>query len=93
MYNRQIPKRMPINENTVQSKYFVGNKVYIVNSCFNGKEQLDDLLYNIFCTKSIAHKECRKWDIDKKDKMSYNLYCNHSISCPTDVGGNFNEDK
>ncbi len=60
MYNKQIPERTTINENTVQSKYSVGNKVYIVNSCFNGKEQLDDLLYSIFYTKSITHKECRK---------------------------------
>ena len=60
MYNKQIPERTTINENTVQSKYSVGNKVYIVNSYFNGKDQLENLLYNIFYTKSIAHKECRK---------------------------------
>ena len=60
MNKKQIPERTTINENTVQLKYSVGNKVYIVNSCFNGKEQLDDLLYNIFYTKSIVHKECRK---------------------------------
>ena len=60
MNKKQIPERTTINENTVQSKYSVGNKVYIVNSCFNGKEQLENLLYNIFYTKSIAHKECRK---------------------------------
>ena len=60
MNKKQIPERTTINENTVQSKYSVGNKVYIVNSCFNGKDQLENLLYNIFYTKAIAHKECRK---------------------------------
>ena len=60
MYNKQIPERTTINENTVQSKYSVGNKVYVVNSYFNGKEQLENLLYNIFYAKSIALKECRK---------------------------------
>ena len=60
MNKKQIPERTTINENTVQSKYSVGNKVYIVNSYFNGKDQLENLLYNIFYTKSIAHKECRK---------------------------------
>ena len=82
MNKKQILERTTINENMVQSKYSVGNKVYIVNSSFNGKEQLENLLYNIFYTKSIAPKECRETGIDNKDKMSYNTYSNHSISYP-----------
>lgn len=91
MNKKQILERTTINENTVQSKYCIGNKVYIVNSSFNGKEQLDNLLYNIFYTKSIAPKECRETGIDNKDKMSYNTYSNHSISYPAACRRNFYE--
>ena len=88
MNKKQILERTTINEKTVQSTYSVGNKVYIVNSSFNGKEQLDNLLYNIFYNKTVASKECRT-GIDKKDKVSYNTYSNHSISYPADCRRNF----
>ena len=60
MYKKQVLERRTIDENVVQSKYSVGNKVYIVNSCFGGKEQLENLLFNIFHNKSIAPNECRE---------------------------------
>lgn len=60
MCKKQVLERRTINENVVQSKYSVSNKVYIVNSCFDGKEQLENLLFNIFHNKSIAPNECRE---------------------------------
>ena len=60
MYKKEVLERRAIDNNVVQSKYSVGNKVYIVNSCFDGKEQLENLLFNIFHNKSIAPDECRE---------------------------------
>lgn len=60
MYKKEVLERRTIDENMVQSKYSVGNKVYIVNSCFDVKEKLENLLFNIFHNKSIALNECRK---------------------------------
>lgn len=58
MYKKEVLERRTIDDNVVQSKYSVGKKVYIVNSCFGGKEQLENLLFNIFYNKSIAPDEC-----------------------------------
>ena len=48
MYKKEVLERRTMDENVVQTKYSVSNKVYIVNSCFDGKEQLENLLFNIF---------------------------------------------
>ena len=60
MYKKEVLERRTMDENVVQTKYSVSNKVYIVNSCFDGKEQLENLLFNIFQNKSIAPDECRE---------------------------------
>ena len=60
MNKKQILERRTIDENVVQTKYSVSNKVYIVNSCFGGKEQLENLLFNIFQNKLVAPDECRE---------------------------------
>ena len=60
MYKKKVLERRTMDENVVQTKYSVSNKVYIVNSCFDGKEQLENLLFNIFQNKSIAPDECRE---------------------------------
>ena len=60
MYKKEVLERRTIDENVVQSKYSVSNKIYIVNSYFGGKEQLENLLFNIFYNKSIAPNECRE---------------------------------
>lgn len=60
MYKKEVLERRTIDENVVQSKYSVSNKIYVVNSCFGGKEQLENLLFNIFYNKSIAPNECRE---------------------------------
>ena len=60
MCNKQFLERKIINENTVQAIHTVGNSVYIVNSCFAGKEQLENLLFNIFHNKSMLNNKCRE---------------------------------
>ena len=55
MSNRHFLERKTLNENTSQSKYEVGNSVYIVNSHFTGSERLENLLFDIFQKKSIVN--------------------------------------
>ena len=57
MSNKQFLERTTIDENTSQAKYNVGNSVYIVNSSFAGREQLENLLFNIFHNKSMVNSK------------------------------------
>lgn len=57
MSNIRFMERRTIEKNTLQlqSKYEVGNSVYIVNSHFAGKERLEDLIFNILHKKSVVN--------------------------------------
>ena len=55
MSNIRFMERSAIEKNTLQSKYEVGNSVYIVNSHFAGKERLEDLIFNILHKKSVVN--------------------------------------
>ncbi|MGN0107095.1 MAG: hypothetical protein ACI4A5_05305, partial [Hominilimicola sp.] len=55
MSNIRFMERSTIKKNTLQSKYEVGKSVYIVNSHFAGKEQLEDLIFNILHKKSVVN--------------------------------------
>ena len=57
MSNKQFLERTTIDENTSQAKYNVGNSIYIVNSSFAGREQLENLLFNIFHNKSMVNSK------------------------------------
>ena len=55
MSNKTFVESKTVDKSTLQSKYKVGNSVYIVNSNFAGTEDLKDLLFNIFCKKAVAY--------------------------------------
>lgn len=55
MSNRKFIESETIDNNTLQSKYKVGNSVYIVHSHFAGKEELTNLIFNIICQKTVVH--------------------------------------
>lgn len=54
MSNKTFIESKAVDKNTLQSKYEIGNSVYIVNSHFAGKENLKDLIFNIICRKTAA---------------------------------------
>lgn len=54
MSNKTFIESKAVDKNTLQSKYEIGNSVYIVNSHFAGKENLKDLIFKIICRKAAA---------------------------------------
>ena len=54
MSNKTFIESKTVDKNTLQSKYKIGNSVYIVNSHFAGKENLKDLIFNIIYRKTVA---------------------------------------
>lgn len=40
-----------VNKNIHQVNYKVGNSVFVVKSCFAGKEKLEDLIFDIIKSK------------------------------------------
>ncbi len=55
MSNKTFVESKTVDRSTLQSKYKIGNSVYIVNSHFAGTEDLRDLMFNILCKKSVAY--------------------------------------
>lgn len=55
MSNKTFIESKAVDTNALQSKYKIGNSVYIVNSHFAGKERLEDLIFNILHKKSVVN--------------------------------------
>jgi len=44
-----------VNKNIHQVNYKVGNSVFVVKSCFAGKEKLEDLIFDIIKSKKVGN--------------------------------------